>query len=201
MLVKKFNSFIVNESAESVAEFMTKTREDYDIVEHVKSVISRSIERIQGKNINTEAEFRERMEEQAVVDETDIAGFDLDKQIDLCSYAEEENNTQCPACPFDELVGVIYKHALNGLNYIVDSYLYEFLERLDTFMKKNGLSYSNIHRFERFGMLAPISQKSIENGSVSLYQEAKEDPKFEEYNYNDEELEVELYVTKMNVKK
>jgi hypothetical protein len=200
-MIKNFNSFIVNESTESTSEFMEKVRTDYDIVEEVKSVISLSIERIDGKNINTADDFRDVIEGDAGADATNLSGFDLDKQLDLCIYAEDENDSKCPACSFDDLVGIISKYAVDGLNYIVNSYLYEFLERLDVFMKKNGLSYSNIHRFERFGMLSPISQKPVENGYVSLYQEAKEDPKFEEYSYTDEELEIELFVTKMNVKK
>jgi uncharacterized protein YlzI (FlbEa/FlbD family) len=201
MLVKNFNSFIVNESADSVNDFMAKVREDFDVVDQVKSIISKSIERIDGKPITTFDDFENLIVEETEADETDIAGFNLDKQLDLCIYSEEISSVKCPECSFDDLSGIIYKNAVYGLNYIVEEYLSSFIQKLDTFMKKYNLPYNNIHRFERFGMLAPISQKSIENGSVSLYQEAKEDPKFEEYNYNDEELGIELFITKMNVKK
>jgi hypothetical protein len=200
MLIKKFNSFIVNESTESVADFMTKVREDFDIMDEVKPILNLSFERINIKKINTVDDFRNQMEEAAVADATNLSGFDLDKQLDLCIYAEEEMGNKCPACSFDDLAGIINDNAINGLNLIIDSYLYPLLERIDSFMKNNDLSYSNIHRFERFDMLAPLSQKTIVNGSYSVYQEAKEDPKFAEYNYIDEELGTEFYITKMNVK-
>jgi hypothetical protein len=203
MLIKNFNSFIVNESAESVVEFLTKVREDLDIMGEVKPILNSSFERLSSKKINTVDDFREAMEDATGADATNLSGFDLDKQLDLCIYAEEEedgNDKGCPACSFDDLAGIINDNAVNGLNYIVNSYLHPLLDRIESFMNNNNLSYSNIHRFEQYDMLAPLSQKTIVNGSYSIYQEAKEDPKFAEYNYIDEELGTEFYITKMNIK-
>jgi hypothetical protein len=200
MKIKNFSSFTINESLESVNEFLTKVREDYDVIEAVKGVIISSVEQISGKNITNEEVFREIMESNTNVDGTDLAGFSFDDQLNLCIYEEEYNGTKCPETSFDDLTGIIADHAINGLQIIVDEYLTSFVDRVIEFMTNNKLDYSNIHAHESFGMLAPLSQKSIESGYISIYRDGDEDPKFGEYTYEDEELGVKFYITKRNIK-
>ena len=103
-----------------------------------------------------------------------------------------------PETSFDQLINVIDNYAVQGLTYIVDEYLNNLCDRFSTYITKNKLDYSDIHGRERFGMLAPVSQKDIQNGYYTIYRDGN-DPKFAEYTFTDDELKISLYITKHNL--
>jgi hypothetical protein len=196
----KIKRFSINESYPVYEEttFAQKMEEDYDILNTAKGIIRQALESIDVDNVSNSDEFDEALKEKINIDETDLINFSIDKEIDLCIYAEENEGGSCPETPFELLTTVIGKYAMNGLNIIVDNILTEkILTPFNEFMEANNLDYSDISMTESYGHSAPKSVKSIKNGEIYQYRKLDGDFDVDEYMYQNDEFKLEIYIKKI----
>jgi hypothetical protein len=197
MEIKKFNSYI-NENLEE-KDFFDKLKEDFDIIDAVKHILNRTFESLDNKlyNVKNSNDFEQTLFDNIKIYDTDVVDFDLEKQIDICIYKEKIDGSGCPACTWDDLAGIIYNNSVDGLQYLADEIIREnFINDFNDFMKDNNLEYNNISSKEQFGYAAPSKVIPLEKGDVSQYRKLDNEYDVDEYRYENEFFNIEIYIKK-----
>jgi hypothetical protein len=199
MRIKRFNLNERYYADGTETTFMQKMEEDYDNLDIVKHVISTMMEDIEDKVTDDKDKFEELVMDNIKIDETDILNLTLEQEIDLCIYAEENNDEfKCPETSWDDLRGVISKNAVNGIGFMVDNKLRtDFLDPLEKFMEDNELEYGDIRTRESYSHSAPTRVRSIENGEIYEYRKLDGSFNVDEYVYENKELVITLYIKKV----
>lgn len=197
MNIKSFNSFINEEFEEK--DFSQKLEEDFDIIDAVKRILNFGLESAVEKlaDVTEGEEFTNVLFDSLRVDATDLVEFDLSKEIDICIYSEDVGGTGCPACKWDDLAGHISDNAIIGLTFLAENLIREnFIIDFMDFMKDNNLEYSNVYKYEKFGHAAPSKVIPLENGDVSQYRDLDGSYNVDEYRYENQFFNIELYIKK-----
>jgi hypothetical protein len=195
--MKRFKDFLKEEYQEK--NFYEKLVEDPDIVDEVAGVIGLAIEHFEfNHDIKTADDFREHLLDSIVVDATRIPG-DLDKQLDLCIFEENEGGGKCPETSWDELSGVISKHAVNGESIIADQYANRIADEFIEFMTSNKLSdYTQISWKDTYDYAAPKKVRSLKNGEIQEFRNLDGSFNVDQYTFSSSILDkIDLYVRKI----
>lgn len=187
--MRKFSDLIKENS--SVQDWMTKLEQDYDIRDMAKHVVGSSLDSMmydKGLTLRDFEQFKHDLMEGIHVDATHTLGFSLDKEIDLCMYAEEIDQDPCPETSFDQLTMVISKRAADGMLYISNKFAEKFCDKLETLTDAYDMHDFKLSDTDPYSMFSPDS--TDEKGNFSLYKyrnlEDESDSNYDVYHFGEE---------------
>lgn len=182
--MRKFTHFLKENS--SAQDWMSKVESSYDIAQVARDCVTASLDSMmfeQDLTLRDFEDFSSKLIGGLKMDETDILHFDLEKELDLCIYAEEVDQEECPQTSFELLQMVITRRAVDGLRYIAEKYANKFLSRFETLTDAYDLHDFRLAQKDPFSNYPP---KSVEDK-----------PHFSVYNYrgldNDAQSNYDVY--------
>lgn len=172
-------------------DWMHNLEEDYDIKNAVKEIVKSALNSIMhNKDLTLRdfEEFEEKLLKDIHVDNTDVLNFSLEKEIDLCIYAEEMDGVECPRTSFELLKMVISNRAVEALIMMVYSYAGKFFEKLENMTDAYDMHDFRLSDNDPYSMFQPDSTDTKGRFTYTTYRNLDNDPNsnYNVYNYCEE---------------
>lgn len=180
-----FKEYIIKEN-----EFFKKLEEDVDVESIIEESIKNAFYNIDnGLEIRNYETFSEIFQKNLLVDETDLLELNLDKELDLCMYAEERDGEKCPSISFDQLAIHISKRALDAIRYILYDKGNKVIEILESIIDAYDLHDFKYYREDPYSYFAPKNVSQYNNFSIYHYRKLDNDvnANYDVYHYHNKE--------------
>jgi len=188
--MRKFSDLIKENS--SAEDWMSKFEQEHDVKDAAKHIVSASLDSMMYDSqltLRDIEQFRNDLMEGIQVDATNVLEFSLEKEIDLCTYAEEIDQDKCPETSFDHLRMVISQRAVDGLRYISNKFAEKFCSKLDDLTDAYDMHDFKLSSRDPYEMFPPESVDVKGRFSLTKYRnlEGESDSNYDVYHFGEED--------------
>lgn len=180
-----FKDFILKEN-----EFFKKLEEDVEVESIIEDAIRHAFYNIdRGLEIRDYETFSDIFRKNLSVDETDMLSLSLDKELDLCMYAEDRDGEKCPSISFDQLSMIISKRALDAIRYMLSDKGEKVVKILEVVIDTYDLHDFKYYREDPYSHFSPKNISQSGNFSIYHYRKLDNDSNsnYDVYHYHNSE--------------